>query len=241
MAVPGVKLSEEDVARRKVEPLLPRTEASEFRSNVMRAAFLAQDRADIGEAVKSLAQFMSKPTMSALADLKHLGRYLAGTQDMCLIYHQQRRPKKLLVSVDSDHGANKFNRKSTTGMVIRLGRHVLKCTSNLQTAIGLNVSESEFYALVHGACNGLGMRSFMIDLGMAPELEIESDSTSAKSFASRKGLGKQRRMQTRFLWIQDHVAMSTFSISKVDGSKNISDVLTKFRSGTLLAKHLAVM
>ena len=81
----------------------------------------------------------------------------------------------------------------------------------------------------------------MRDLGMELELAIQSDSTSAKSFASRKGRGKQRHVQTRFLWIQDHAAMNTFSISKVDGSENISDVSTKVTSGTLLAKHLAVM
>ena len=49
-----------------------------FRSAVMRASFVAQDRPDLPEAVKSLAQQMAKPTASSMADLKLLARFLLG-------------------------------------------------------------------------------------------------------------------------------------------------------------------
>ena len=49
------------------------------------------------------------------------------------------------------------------------------------------------------------MQSFMRDMMVELDVIVESDSTSAKSFASRKGLGKQRHVQTRYLWIQDRV------------------------------------
>ena len=38
-------------------------EATKFRSLVMRAAYLAQDRGDIAEATKALAQRMKDPTI----------------------------------------------------------------------------------------------------------------------------------------------------------------------------------
>ena len=126
-------------------------------------------------------------------------------------------------------------------MVQRLGQHTIKTTSNLQTAIGLNVSESEFYALVHGGAHALGLRSYMRDLGLEFQLELESDSTSAKAFASRKGLGKQRHVQTRFLWLQDKVAAGDLTMKKVDTGRNVSDILTKVTSGTVLAKHMEAM
>ena len=78
-------------------------------------------------------------------------------------------------------------------------------------------------------------------LGIDLDLKFESDSSSAKSFANRKGLGKQRHVQTRFLWIQDMVAARVFKITKVHGEKNISDVLTKVTSGTLLKRHMQEM
>ena len=68
-------------------------------------------------------------------------------------------PNTFKTIVDSDHGANRLTRRSTTGTVQRLGTHTIKATYNVQTPIGLNVSEAEFYALVHGSCHGLGIQS----------------------------------------------------------------------------------
>ena len=193
----------------------------------MRASFLSQDRSDIGEAVKSLAQGMAKPTVAYQEDLKRLGRYLVGVPHLVLCYVQQSAPLVLSVNVDSDHAADKMTRKSTTGMTIVFGDHLLKSTSNLQSSIGLNVAEAEFYALCHGGAHGLGMKSFFADLGVKTALDLCSDSNSAGAFASRKGLGKQRHVQTRYLWIQERVACRHFRVKKIRTEKNTSDMLTK--------------
>ena len=60
-------------------------------------------------------------------------------------------------------------------MVQMVGGHVVMHTSNLQGATGLNVSECEYHALTHGAAHGLGLRSYMADLGFEMSLEILSD------------------------------------------------------------------
>ena len=85
---------------------------------------------------------------------------------------------------------------------------------------------------------GLGLQSYLEDWGIKLDLAIESDSTSAKSFASRQGLGKQRHVQTRYLWVQERVARKEFVITKVESEKNVSDILTKSCSGVLLQRHL---
>eukprot|EP00972_Heterocapsa_arctica_P089178 13149711-Heterocapsa_arctica.AAC.1 len=97
-------------------------------------------------------------------------------------YDQQAMRKCIRVSVDSDHPADRATHKSTTIMVQHLGRHPIKATSNLQTLISLNVSEAEFYALVSGAANGLGMQAYLQDLGIELPLIIESDSSRARVF-----------------------------------------------------------
>ena len=240
VATPGLKQDDGTAERRKGEPQLSPANSSKYRSCVMRAAFLAQDRADLGEAV-GLAQSMSRPVASALADLKHLGRYLCGRPLLALRFDQQELSKCIRTSVDSDHAADKATRKSTTGMVQRLGMHVVKATSNLQSAIGLNVSEAEFYALVQGCAHGLSLQAFLRDLGLEFEVVIESDSTSAKAFASRLGLGKQRHVQTRYLWIQAMVSSGRVKIVKVATHSNVSDILTKAIEGVSLRRHLLVL
>ena len=123
-------------------------------------------------------------------------------------------------------------------MVQRLGTHCVKASSNLQASAGLNVGETDYYALVHGALHGLGLQSYLKDLGLHLDLVVESDSTSAKSFASRQGLGKQRHVQTRYLWVQERIARKEFVIQKVDSGKNVSDILTKATASPLLQKHM---
>ena len=81
----------------------------------------------------------------------------------------------------------------------------------------------------------------MADLGIPLSLEVESDSTSAKSFASRKGLGKQRHFQTRYLWLQDQVASGAIAITKIPSGENVSDVLTKAVSTQTLLKHMEML
>ena len=53
---PDVKKSADQQALETRSPLLPKEAASEFRSAVMRAAYLSQDRPDIGHAVKNLVR-----------------------------------------------------------------------------------------------------------------------------------------------------------------------------------------
>ena len=57
---------------------LPPEKAKQYRGLVARANYLAQDRADIGFAVKELCRKMAKPTVSDWEALERLGRYLLG-------------------------------------------------------------------------------------------------------------------------------------------------------------------
>ena len=86
-SVPGVKVTDAELERRLSEPTLSKTDTSAYRSCVMRAAFLAQDRADIGEATKTLARSMSRPTAGAWRDLKHFARYLLGRPNVVLRFN----------------------------------------------------------------------------------------------------------------------------------------------------------
>ena len=80
----------------------------------------------------------------------------------------------------------------TKGLVQMVGEHVVKHTSNLQGATGLSAFECEYSALTHGAAHGLGLNAYMADLGFDMSLQIFSDSSAARAFASRRGLGRQR-------------------------------------------------
>jgi hypothetical protein len=178
-------------------PALPKEQQSLYRSAVMRAAYLSQDRPDIGHAVKNLARRMVQPTEASLTDLKRLVRYLIRFPDIGQVFTKQTLPEKLTIQVDADHGGDAVTRRSTTGMLAFFGRHVLKHSSNVQSTIALSTGESEYYALVKGGSTGLGLQSLLADFGIETRVVIESDSNAAKGTVNRVGLGKARHIQTR--------------------------------------------
>ena len=67
---PRVKLSTTEADAIENSPILEGEQATSFRSGTMRCAYLAQDRADISEAIKSLARGMSKPRTGHMMQLK---------------------------------------------------------------------------------------------------------------------------------------------------------------------------
>ena len=228
VSTPSIKPTDAQAGALETSAELSPKDASRYRSGVMRASFLSQERADIAEAVKRLAQGMAKPRLAHWEMLKRLARYLIQFANI-MVYHQQKIPDYIRISVDSDFAGDEVGRRSTTGMVQFFGRHVLKATGNLQSVLGLNVSEAEFYAPTHGAAHGLGMQSYFLDIGIELGIVLESDSSSAKSFASRQGLGKQRRVQVRYLWLQQCVAKHELVVRKIGTASNTSDILTKSR------------
>ena len=241
VTTPSVKPSDAEAEQFQHGPKLSASETSLYRSCVMRASFLSQDRADLGESVKALAQGMAAPARAHLQALKRLGRYLLHRPTVAVRFWQQAFCSTITCMVDSDHAADRMTRKSTTGMVVRLGAHTIKSTSNLQTSVGLNVSEAEYYALVHGAAHGLGLRSYFADLGLEMDVVIQSDSNAARAFASRRGLGKQRHVMTRYLWLQERVRCKHLQIVKIHTDDNCSDILTKSVSHGTLEKHMKSM
>ena len=81
------------------------------------------------------------------------------------------------------------------------------------------------------------MRDLIVEL----DLVVEGDSTSAMALASRRGLGKQRRVQTRYRWIQYRVRQRHVSIEKVPGGSDVSDILTQSVQANTLDKHVETM
>ena len=237
LRTPGFKVDEKELALREKEVPLDSQGATRCRSCVLRLSYLALDRADLGEAVKCLARSMAKPTTGSPRDLKTFARYLLGTKHMALHLWRQTFPKCISTNVDSDFAGCRLTCRSTTGMVQMIGGHAVKHTSNLQGGTGLNGSECEHYGLTHGAVHGLGLRSYMADLGFEMSLEIKSDSSAARAFASRRGLERQRHVQTRYLWLQERVAPGHLSIQKIKTTYNIVDILTMAASRETSERH----
>ena len=205
----------------------------------MKVAYLAADRPDIAEAVKCLSQHMSGPRESDMVDLKRLIRYLQNKPRLILNYRRQDASNSNLeILVDSDWAGDILSRRSTSGMIILRGTHVLRHSSTLQVPISLSSAEAEYYAMVRGACYGLAMQANYQEWNLFLPVRIHSDSLSGRAFAKRKGLGAQRHVQTRFLWLQDRVKAGHITVVSIPGKANAADMLTKALSEPEIQKNI---
>ena len=105
-----VKLSAAEADAIEHSPILEREQATLFQSGTMRCAYLAQDRADISEAIKCPARVMSKPRAGHMIQLKRVARYLKGVPRKAQQYPAQEKSKAHLeVHVDSDWAGDTVN------------------------------------------------------------------------------------------------------------------------------------
>ena len=92
--------------------------------------------------------------------------------------------------------------------------------------------------MIKGACEGLGMQTLMNDLGKDIGISLSLDASAAKGILERSGLSKVRHMDVNHLWLQEQCARKLVPLTKVDGTKNPSDLLTKHLTVAVIEKHL---
>ena len=204
-----------------------------YRSIVATMNYMSTDQPDLQYACKEACRDMSAPTENSWKKLKRIGRYLVGREKVVWKFPWKDGHGGWRVSTDSDWAGDRETRKSTSGGLITLGHHCLKSWSSTQSSPALSSCEAEYYALVDGASRALGLQAAAKELGVVvEELVVESatDSSGAKSYASRRGAGRIRHIEVKWLWLQQAVAEGRFRMVKVLGTNNPADVLTKYKN-----------
>ena len=119
------------------------------------------------------------------------------------------------VWVGTDYAGCKRTRKSTSGGVIRFGSHLIKSWAVAQSVIALSSGEAEYYGLVKGSSNAMGLWSVSADLGVDLRIRVQADSSAAKGIASRTGLGKVRHVEVAQLWMDITILAATTIATEV--------------------------
>ena len=228
-------------------------ETKRFRSGLGSVLYLAQDRIDIQYASKCLASSMSKPTQQSLKCLKHLILYLAGTANRSTRLPYSTKGKRLITRLngqedndeippdeshvveaysDSDWGSlktpEKARRKSTSSGIIVLNGIQVLSFSRTQKATASSSCEAELYAL-SGTCSEAILigRLFEFLTGEHVRTEIRCDSSSARQWSQRRGIGRLKHVDVRLCQVQDWVRENIISIGTVKTVLNVADLNTK--------------
>ena len=145
-------------------------EGKVFRGGLGICLYLAQDRPDIQESVKTLAGYMGCPTVKAMSALKHLAAYLKNTMEYGVMLYKcgpgdvlmdhlsqfcqvdteslnrSRSDFELEVYSDSNWAGCNVTRKSTTSFMVFLCGNLILSACRTQASIALSSCEAELLA-----------------------------------------------------------------------------------------------
>ena len=122
------------------------------------------------------------------------------------------------------------------------GSHRLKTWASTQPTVAMFPAEAEYYAMVEGSTRGIRLQSLLKEMGVEMGiLVLSTDSSAAKYFASRRGLGQLRHIEVEELWLQEAVCRGRIKLLKIEGTKKPAGIFTKYLSNNVIARHLKSM
>ena len=193
-------------------------------------------RPDISFAVSVLARHSRKPTHRHWAAIKHLMRYLRGTEDVGLHYTREADPD-IVGYADSGFKTDETNGKSQTGYIFIKNGAPISWKSVKQTITATSTNHAELMALHEAAREAIWLRTMIQAIseqcGIIPNSKatvIHEDNAAAVAQVAT-GFIKADRVKhispTLFGFMQDLVESGQVTVTKIESAKNISDMLTK--------------
>ena len=125
-----------------------------------------------------------------------------GKPQVAIHYGLQESGQYIIVLTDSDWAGCLETRRSTSGGVVRHGKHTISWWCKLQTGVALSSCEAELNSTLKGAIEGLNIQQPANAFNDWPNLELTTDASAARGVIMRQGVGKVRHLHVKQLWIQ---------------------------------------
>eukprot|EP00435_Cladocopium_sp_Y103_P049319 s1906_g14.t2 len=172
-------------------------------------------RPDAQHCIRELASCLVKPTEKQYRQLEHLICYLKGTAGYAVklpkttrgvsVLHpdweniQQSDDHLLEVFTDSDWGGNRTTRKSVSVAHMYWNGTLIHTLTRTQKAVALSSCEAEYVAMTTGASEGVFLKNCIEFLaGKRCRIILRCDSSSARAFCHRQGVGGVRHISCNF-------------------------------------------
>ncbi len=127
------------------------------------------------------------------------------------------------IFTDSDWAADKTTRKGTSGCIVYAHGCRLHSHSRGQDVVALSSCEAEVMAGSETTKEGLMLQHVLEFVGAGHFTScLKMDSSSARSFMHRSGVGRMKHIDARVLWLQDLTSNKMLTTQKVERLKNFS-------------------
>lgn len=241
---PGARLSKEQAPVNAEERIfMSKVPYAELVGALMYLAVAT--RPDIAHAVGVLARFSSNPGPAHWTALKHLCRYIKGTIDVKLCYEPDPQQSEMFTTyADADFGGDVDSRRSTSGMVVKMGTGAISWASKLQPVVTLSTTEAEYISATSAGQEILWLRNLFKEMGHevkgASSLHLDNQSALAVS-RNPEHHGCMKHLDLRFYWLRDQVEAGLIAPKFIGTADMPADALTKALSRDRVAKCRTMM
>lgn len=172
---------------------------------------------------------MEKPTSELWAAMKHILRYVAGTLNLGVEFRKkQHQVPQLNGYSDSDMAGDIDDRKSTTGVLFKLGDSLISWQSQKQKVVALSSCEAEYIAAATAAVQGVWLAQLIGELeGQEPGCAlIKVDNKSAISLCKNPVLhDRSKHIDTKFHFIRDCVDQKWVEVEYIRSEEQLANIL----------------
>jgi hypothetical protein len=190
-------------------------------------------RPDICNSVRNLARFSHNPGEAHYVAAKRIVRYVAGTQELGLVYKSRKRsgePLQLTGYADASWGDCPDSARSTTGLIFFLAGGPIAFTSRTQKSVARSTMEAEYMALFEAAQVAQRLRELLQHLGVRIEHPTTLFEDNAACVITANGDGHTKgakHIEIRYHFTRELVKKNIVQIEKVGTEVQLADGLTK--------------
>lgn len=203
-----------------------------YRSLVGSLIYLTNTRPDISYSVGCVARYMEQPEENHLQAAKRILRYLKGTiyhglhfsSDNDLHYHAYE---------DADWGRDADTKRSTSGILHKLGNSCVFWSSKLQPTVSLSSTEAEYRVLTDTSKDIIYFRRILAEIGikLTGATEIFSDNQACIKLVHNPVM----HSRTKHIGIQHHFIRETTQ----SGDITVNYIPTELQRADFLTKPLS--
>nr|AAU90089.1 putative polyprotein [Oryza sativa Japonica Group] len=206
-------------------------DATQFRSIIGSLRYLVNTRPDLSYSVGYVSRYMENPGAEHWAAMKHILRYVAGSLNIGLKFRKgEEKFPRLVGYSDSDMAGDVDDRKSTTGVLFKLGENLITWQSQKQKIVALSSCEAEYIAATTAACQGIWLARLLGELQMKKPCcaMLKVDNKSAINLCKNPVLhDRSKHIDTRYHFIRERVERKEVEVEYTSSAEQLADILTK--------------
>jgi hypothetical protein len=193
-------------------------------------------RPDISFAVNQLSRYIENPGHSHWTAGKRVLRYLKGTTNTGLLYkdYDQNGNTKIEIFCDADWGGDTADRKSTTGLLVKLNGCVITWLSKKQPTVALSTAEAEYIAIATALQELIWLNQLLEELQLKDKevAVLKSDNQAAIAMSNNDvNHSRSKHIDIKYHFIREVLNNKQVELNWVNTKDQQADINTKALDG----------